>query len=87
VSGRRPRDWVIQDALAQAIRAQEALADGDTVLVEQTLAGLVRDLEDDLLPRRKLRCPTCGLNFRWPGELADHSYHVHGQVLKRSRAA
>lgn len=85
---RRPVRDVLEDAHALAVRTVEAFADGDTLFAEQLADGLVRALEDALYSRpRRPRCSTCGLSFQWPGQLAHHQFAVHGETLRRSRAA
>jgi hypothetical protein len=60
---------------AAAIRALEALRDGDLALVEAILEELA-----DPERERLLRCE-CGLPFRWPGELDDHRRAAHGEAI------
>ena len=51
--------------------ALEAFESGDTAYAVR----LLEDLERELLSspdQRRYRCPTCGLVFRWPGELDHH---------------
>jgi hypothetical protein len=84
---RRPAREVLEDAHALTTRIVEAFADGDSALAERLVCGLARDLEDALYPQPRRRCQHCGLAFRWPGELDHHERFVHGETLKRSRAA
>jgi hypothetical protein len=84
---RRPARWVLEDALSLTTRVLEALADGDTVLAEQILAGLAHDLENALSRESPASCRCCERVFRWPGERDHHEYVAHGGTLKRSRAA
>ena len=60
--------------LASVIRIREAIEDGDL----EYAAGLARDLEHDLAPRRRRhRCPVCALPFEWPGLVQRHVAIVH----------
>jgi hypothetical protein len=74
---RRPTRWILEDALSSSTRALEALADGETVLAEQILAGLAHDLENALSSARGIRCGNCGLRFDWPGQLTEHMRYAH----------
>lgn len=64
----------LANRLAAVVLAQEAVECGDIALVVRLLEDLEHDLRDETLAprRRRYRCETCGVDFRWPGELDDH---------------
>lgn len=71
-----------REILARVVRGREALEDGDLELARKTLAAL----EADLRPRRVV-CPECGLDCRWPGLLDEHLRAVHPAVWEARCAA
>jgi HEAT repeat protein len=58
---------------AAIVAALDALELGGIREAESILLSVLEDVD---VPRR-LSCKTCGLRFKWPGELDDHERLVH----------
>jgi hypothetical protein len=68
---------VVEDAIARLGWIRE---DATPFEAERALADLEDDLVGALTASTKARasvCPSCGLDCRWPGRLADHLRVVH----------
>lgn len=62
---------------ALAVRAVEALEDGDKDTLAATLLELVTEDASGAQPRT-FACPRCPATFNWPGERDAHIGRVHG---------
>jgi hypothetical protein len=76
---------LVEDVAVRVVYLNEALECGDLGLARD----IVRDLEDELmrrLPRRRARCPVCGLDCDWPGLVVKHMAIVHPEEVDRRAA-
>jgi hypothetical protein len=76
---------LVEDVTARVVRLNDALEDGDLDLARD----IVRDLEEELvlrLPRRRARCPVCGIDCSWPGLVVKHMAVIHPEEVDRRAA-
>jgi hypothetical protein len=59
------------------VRAAEALEDGDVRYAAAILRDALESCGGEPIETRRLLCPRCGLDCRWPGLLDHHLRFVH----------